>query len=496
MEGLAKIFSHKKLSELDSAIIECDRIASWDLMERAARAIVNELKKNINITNKIAVICGPGNNGGDGLALSRMLLKQNYDVNPFLINFKNKLSSDTIINSGLVEKKEINELTQFPDLESYEVIIDSIFGTGLSREVKGDFKSIIERINKIKTKVISIDIPSGMLPDVNSSNWIAVESDLCITINSPKRSFFYPENNKYLQKWVTVNIGAGSKITDAIESSNYIIDSNIKTFIKKRNKYSNKGHYGTALIVAGSKGMIGAAVLSAKACLRSGVGKLSMAIPEYSYNTMHVSVPEATCINLNTQTILNMKPEELNKYSSIGIGPGLGVNENTYKIIEYIFENYHNYIVIDADAINTLAQYPEVHRKITSKSILTPHIKEFDRLVGKSISSEERFKKLKKYCLKNNCIVVLKDAYTCVCCNNGSLYFNTSGNPGMATAGSGDALTGVITGLVAQGYSNLRSALIGTYFHGLAGDKARDDSCENSVIASDIINNLKISQQC
>lgn len=297
-----------------------------------------------------------------------------------------------------------------------------------------------------------------------------------------------------MKNWKVVDIGLNEEYIQAQNSTYFVLDETIRDFVNVRQRQSHKGTYGHALLIAGSHGKMGAAVLSAKGCLRSGVGLLTAYIPNCGYEIMQISVPEAMCKTDENQKILKNAPD-LKQYASIGIGPGIGKDACTVKMLETILMNSTTPLVLDADALNILSENKELLKLLPKNTILTPHIKEFDRLAGESQNTVDRFKKQQDFSKKYQSIIVLKDAITCISAPNGELFFNTSGNPGMATGGSGDVLTGIITGLLAQNYEPILAALIGVYFHGVAGDKAVKHKGYSALIASDLFDNLKIEHE-
>jgi len=351
---------------------------------------------------------------------------------------------------------------------------------------------VVQAINQSNTAVFSVDMPSGLFGELIVEKEKVVQNAHVISFQRPKLSFFFPEHKNYIKSWHVVDIGLDETFIQSQASNYYILDTSTVKLVQSRPKQSHKGSYGHALIIAGSYGKIGAAILSSRACLRSGVGLLTTHVPEIAYQIMQISVPEAMC-SADIHTNYNTHLPEINNFNAIAIGPGLGKEDKTVEMFEKLLKMSKYPLVIDADAINILSEHNHLIALLPKQSILTPHIKEFDRLVGSSTSTLQRYDKLKTFAKQNNCIVVLKDAYTCIASNQKAMYINTSGNQGMATGGSGDVLTGIITGLLAQHYDPLSAALIGVYFHGKAGDDALENRCHTSLIASDIIAHLKIA---
>jgi hydroxyethylthiazole kinase-like uncharacterized protein yjeF len=485
-----KIPSSNQIKLWDRFTIINEPIESINLMERAAIAFVKALIGRLDEDDSICVICGSGNNGGDGFAIARLLRSFGYDVDAFYIQTSEKPAPDCLTNMERLDYfSAISE--ELPVLSFYNLIVDGIFGSGISRPIEGLAARLITSMNQSEVPICSIDMPSGLFSDKVPDSEFIVKSDLTLTFQSPKLSFFIPETQVYNREWAVVNIGLDHSFMNNQETTFFLLDDVVKLYLKPRNAFSHKGNYGHALIIAGSHGKIGAAVMATKACLRSGVGLVTAYVPKCGYTIMQVSVPEAICLTDNEQEYISSLPKTMN-YQAIGIGPGLGANSSTLIVIKELFEKSTVPIVMDADALNLLSLHKELIKKIPVNSILTPHPKEFERLVGGWENTFERIEKQKSFSLENKCVVVLKDAYTTVSCPEGNVFINTTGNPGMATGGSGDVLTGILTSLLAQGYDSLKAALIGVYFHGKSGDKAAKKKGQSALIASDIIDHLKM----
>lgn len=494
MENLQKIINITQIRKADEHTISKKEITSFALMGQASLAFVKAIEPLLDHSLKIAIVSGAGNNGGDGFAITRILRSKKYTVQPFLVQFKDTLSPDCDINfQKLDDTISIKSTSEVPDFSEYNVIIDAIFGFGLSKPITGFIKHVVESINKAKKTVYAVDVPSGLYCDKLPDSDTVVQADLVVSFQRPKLSFFFPENGNHVKNWKTVAIGLDEGFIQQQESNYFILNDRIANTLIPRPRQSHKGSYGHALLIAGSYGKMGAAVLSLKACLRSGVGLLTSYIPKCGYQIMQSSIPEAMCITDENEEFVTQLPE-ISKYDVLAIGPGLDINEKTTLVVKKLVSESSSPLVIDADAINIIAQNEELKSLLPKNSVLTPHIKEFDRLVGKSDTSTERFQKQLEFSAKYQCIVVLKNAYTVISSPEGNLYFNTSGNQGMATGGSGDVLTGVITGLLAQNYLPLHAALLGVYFHGKAGDEAACKKGYNALIASDIIDALRIEK--
>ncbi|MDY0779893.1 NAD(P)H-hydrate dehydratase [Tenacibaculum sp. IB213877] len=492
VEGLDKILNVKQIREADKHTIQSLNIPSVELMEKAANAFVAAFLAQVSIDKKIAVVCGVGNNGGDGFAVARLLQAHGYKVEAFLVQYRKELSADCQINFDKFQTSStITHTSDIPNFNEFDVVIDAVFGSGLSKPIKGIAAEVIDAINYSTTQVFAIDIPSGMNCDELSDSEHIIQSDVTITFQRPKLSFFFPESGKYLKKWQVVSIGLDEVFIQEQYSNAFVLNHKVEDLVQARERISHKGTYGHALVIAGSHGSMGAAVLSTKACLRSGTGLVTSYIPECGYEIMQISVPEAMCMTDEHEFTVTELPD-ISKFNVVGIGPGLGNTLATYKVVKELFKKFDKPVVIDADAINILANNMTLAKEIPENSILTPHIKEFDRLVGASENTLQRIEKLVEFAQEYHCIMVLKDAYTCIASPKGELFFNTSGNSGMATGGSGDVLTGIITGLLAQGYEPLHAAIIGVYHHGVAGDVAASKKGYHELIASDIIENFKI----
>jgi len=487
---MLKILSAKQIKELDQFTIEHEPISAIDLMERASHAFVDWFVPHFRPSKKIGIVCGPGNNGGDGLGIARMLNELGYSVKVWIVKSDLKESESFKINleriQGKITSYEISKESDRGLFTGCDVLIDAVFGSGLSRPTEGIFAQVISCINQTDAIRIAVDIPSGLFADSNSSGEI-VNAHHTITFQLPKLALLFPENHKWVGRWHLVDIGLNKEFIKSASASNYFVtEKSIKKIIKPRDQFSHKGTYGHALLIAGSYGKMGACVLAAKAALRSGLGLLTVHIPTCGYSIIQTSAPEAMASLDASENYFSSLPENLN-YSSIGIGPGLEMNSETVVALAKVLKQYKKPIVIDADALNMLSLNQELLQLIPERSILTPHPKEFERMAGDWKNDFERLELLRSFSIKLKSIVVLKGAYTSIACPDGNVFFNSTGNPGMAKGGSGDALTGVLTALLAQGYSSKDSALLGVYLHGLAGDLAANELGMDSMTATDLI---------
>lgn len=492
-----KLFSVNQVREADKYTIQYAPISSIQLMERAAIACTNWIRNKPFKPLMIHVFCGLGNNGGDGLAISRLLLDEGCTVSVHIVRYSEKCSEDFLANELALKELAIKHITNIyteeniPLISEEDIIIDALFGSGLSHAVNGLPAKVIERINLSKATVISIDLASGMFADKhsNSQSYI-VKPTYTLSFQFPKLAFFFAENEEFVGEFIILDIGLLSQFTEKEPAKNYYLTEKfIRSIIKPRKKFSHKGTYGHALLLAGSEGKMGAAVLCAKALLRSGVGLLTLQVPGCGYLVMQSAVPEAMVItDKNTRYISECNPVDC--YSTIGMGPGIGTEEETALVLEALLKSSVSPLVLDADALNILSQNKDWLPLIPRHSILTPHVKEFERLTKKASDDFDRNRLQIEFSQINQVYVVLKGAHTCISTPDGHCYFNSSGNPGMAKGGSGDVLTGIITSLLAQSYTPLEAAMIGVYVHGLAGDIAKSSQGEIGMITSDIIDCL------
>jgi hydroxyethylthiazole kinase-like uncharacterized protein yjeF len=470
-------------------------IASIDLMERAAAACLHWLEQKGYLRKKIAVFCGKGNNGGDGLALARMLALQGSAVVVYILEFGHKGTEDFQLNLARLHQTEadikfIQSTEQLPALESQEVVVDALLGSGLNRPIEGFTACVVQHINQSGNEIISIDIPSGLFVDQSSKGNLAVKARHTLSFQCQKPAFMVAENSENIGAVHILEIGLHPDYLKNIKPAYvWIKDSYIRRLYKKRNPFSHKGSFGHALLIAGSYGKIGAAVLCARACLRGGAGLVTCHLPRSGVDILQIAVPEAM-VDPNTNEVFNEKMDvDLQKFSAVGIGPGIGTDAQTANFLEHIFLTNQKPMVVDADAINLVALH-QLHHKIPKGSVITPHPKEFERLFGPSENDFLRIEKAKQQAQSLGLTIVLKGHRTFIAAPNGDGYFNSTGNPGMATGGTGDVLTGLITSLVCQGYDPTQAAVLGVYWHGAAGDLAASHISQESLIASDIIDHL------
>lgn len=493
-----KLFTTFSIAALDRYTIENEPISDIDLMERASMQMADWIVNKFNINNKIAVFAGPGNNGGDAIAIARLLASMSYDVQLFIPELGKGLSDSAAINlkrleeQGLAKISRFNETDSLPDLKSYTLLIDGLYGSGLTRPLTGFSSVLVQYLNNSGIKIISIDIPSGLMGEENSRNDYdsIIKADYTLTLQFPKLSFFFKENDAYVGEWIVLPIGLHPQGIKNTESKWHLIDSETVTSIRKvRKKFSHKGTYGHALLISGSYGKTGAAVLAANGCLRSGPGLVTVHLPKSGVPIMQTALPEAMVNADQSENLITQIPS-LDAYTAVGIGPGIGKENETQSSLLELLNNCKKPLVIDADGLNILSMNKDWIKLLPEESILTPHPLEFSRLKGKADTSFELLGKALEFAHENKVYIVLKGAYTAIACPDGNCWFNNTGNPGMATGGSGDVLTGILTGLLAQGYSSLETCLLGVYVHGLSADLLVSSSSMESLLAGDIANNL------
>ena len=483
-----KILSAQQIREVDAQTIKVEPIKSIVLMERASEAFAAWFVSHYTKNQTVLIVVGAGNNGGDALAVARILYNNSYQVKVFLALPNSKGSPDYQLNLKLLPKaiKKVDSIEA-----DFDVIIDGLLGSGLTRPIDGSLAEMVAKINTLDKDIIAIDIASGLNYDGIAKSKNIITPTYTISFQLPKLAFLLGENTPFVGDWHLVDIGLDQRsIASQNSSFNYLIQTDIRKLIKPRGKFSHKGSFGHALIVAGSYGKIGAVVLASKACLRTGVGLVTSLIPACGYEILQASVPEAMCLTSGERHLDQVKLEDISVFSAIGIGPGLGKDNGALSVLIDLLKSYQKPMVLDADAINLLASDSELLELMPEKSILTPHIGEFNRLVGKSENSLDRLEAQQAFSKKHKVIIVLKGAHTAITDVDGKVWFNSTGNSGMASAGSGDVLTGIITSLLAQGYSSLEAAQIGVYIHGKAGDLAKEKLGEPSLIASDIVKRI------
>jgi NAD(P)H-hydrate epimerase len=494
-----KVFEARQIREIDEYTILHEPVVSVDLMERAATGCINWLSSHIKPDEYIKVFAGPGNNGGDGWAIARILADYGYQhIIIYLLQISKIISADSVVNRRRLEEQnkvpvfEISSESDFPLIDHHDIIIDALFGSGLSRPLEGLSAALVNYINASGGTIIAIDIPSGLKTDDQGkiTENAVIKASHTLTFEFPKRSFFFAENAIYTGKWHIISINLHPAIISELASPfHYILMEDILKIFRNRTKFSHKGSFGHALLIAGSYGMGGAAILAARAAMRAGVGLLTTHIPAAVYPIIQGSVPESIFdIDNDDRYFSGLTGGK--HYSAVAIGPGTGTRDISVKAFESLLRNVDSPLLIDADALNILSEKPVLCDLLPAQSILTPHPGEFDRLAGKSDSGFIRNQKQIEFAGKFNVIVLLKGAFTSIAMPDGTCCYNSTGNPGMSTAGSGDVLTGIILSLLAQGYLPSDAVLLGAFIHGLAGDLASTVFGQQALIATDIIDYL------
>lgn len=462
-------------------------------MEAASIAFIKEFENEVSVKKvPTSIYCGTGNNGGDGLAVARLLIGNGYkNINVKIGRFSDKSTQD--FNANLERLKltgiRITELSDIvlPTEETSEVIIDALLGSGLNKAVEGKLKELIDHINSLHKKVISIDVPSGFPSEGNiSADATVIKATLVITFQRPKINFFFPESGNVFEKFKVTPIGLNEDYIQSLESSwKLVLEDDIKLLLKPRKAFSHKGTYGHALIIAGNNETMGAALLCADACLHSGAGLTTACIPESGFTALNTRSPEIMTMARNNFIPISM----LGEFSSIATGPGLGTDDEAIDVVRSILANHNKPAVLDADALTILAMKPELFKHLPDMSILTPHMKEFDRMFGEHTSWWERLETARKKAFEFNIIILLKNQYSFIVLPDGNVLINPTGNPAMAVGGMGDVLTGMIAGFLAQGYPAKEAVMIACFIHGKTGDELRDKGM-NSVLPRYLIETI------
>jgi NAD(P)H-hydrate epimerase len=491
---MIKIFSAKQIQEADQFTIQNTPISSINLMECAAEACVNYLLNTIPSGISFALFCGSGNNGGDGFAIARLLYNRGKNVELFSIETGSKRSSDNQTNFDRLPselKQRVTSITsanEFPKLTPDYIIIDALLGTGINRKSDGNLLLLIQHLNIQVCKRIAIDIPSGLYVDKQTEDLNAVvHCNQTLTFQFPKQSFFYPEYAAAVGGFEVLDIGIHIDFIKSEPTKFALVEEqDVKAMISSRAAFSHKGDFGHALLLAGSKGKAGAAILSAKACLRTGAGLVTVNTANACLSPLQTAAPEIM-VEADEDENKIARFIKVERYDVVGIGPGVGLEAETAQVIKQMIQEFKAPMVFDADALNILADNKTWLSFLPNGSILTPHIGEFRRLAGNYSNPFDRTEAQIDLAKKLNCYIILKGKYTAIATPDGKVFFNPTGNPGMATAGSGDVLTGIICGLLAQGFVSGKATILGVYLHGLSGDFAEEVLTTYSLNAGDII---------
>jgi hydroxyethylthiazole kinase-like uncharacterized protein yjeF len=485
-----KILSAEQIRKWDEFTILNEPISSLDLMERAAAKCTAWIEEKFE--NKVfKIFCGKGNNGGDGLAIARQLATKNIVCDVYLLESEVSGSNDFLANIGRlhtfpVQVRVIRDADFLPEIANSDVVVDALFGSGLNRALEGLPASLVQHINASGATVISVDLPSGMFCDKATTADFVIKARYTLTFQILKLCFLFPENEQFFGDVQVLDIGLLPAYLPAVYSIYTLSDLQlIKQIYRPRKNFAHKGTYGHALMVAGEKGKMGAAVMCTKACLRTGAGLVSSMVPEDQFSIIQTALPEAMAMpHAEIETV------DWSKYTTIGIGPGIGTQKEGAMLLQAVLSHFNKPIVIDADGLNILSMNQELFSELPPGSILSPHPKEFERLFGKTANHPEKINIAIQHAQKLFIYIIIKGHNSVLVCPDGEVYFNSTGNPGMATGGSGDVLTGILTGLVAQGYSSKEACLMGMFIHGLAADIAVQSVSQEALIAGDIIEYL------
>jgi NAD(P)H-hydrate epimerase len=494
---MLKIFSSEQVRKADRYTILNEPVSSTDLMERAASACVEWLNNYQDLKNHIVLIfCGPGNNGGDGLVIARLLHEQHINIKAFIPDDTSTKSEDFTAN---LQKAVSSGVQLFPfdsvdtiSSDNNTILIDALFGSGLSKPLEEKYKELVIMINKSNSVTIAIDIPTGLYADkpVDVNRDTCIKADYTLSFQFPKLAFLFPENEFITGDWHILPIGLHPDFIQSEPCKNHFTEfSDIKAILKPRARFSHKGTFGHALLIGGSKGKIGASVIMSRACMRSGSGLVTAHVPECGYPVIQTAAPEVM-VSVDADNNYCTQLPGLDAFSAIAAGPGMGTGKETANMLKHLIQEAMVPLLLDADALNILADNRTWLAFLPKGSVLTPHPGEFARLAGKTSNSFDRLELLREMSIKYSLNIVLKGANTVVCSPLGNCYFNPTGNPGMATGGSGDVLSGLIAGLLAQGYNATEACLLGVYLHGRAGDIAAQHMGFEALAASDIIENF------
>lgn len=497
-----KIFNTENIRNIDSITIDQEGISSMELIRRVADGVAGEISSRWRPNKPTVIFAGSGNNGADALMVAKRLYETGFMPEVYLLNIHgNSLSRDCrlckeeLLAAGFPMLHEVTGSFDFPNLQRDHLIIDGLFGTGLREPLSGGYTTLVEYINESGATIVSIDVPSGMFCDWNArtlSRYV-VHADLTIAVQFPRLAFFLADNAACVGEWKTIDIGLSQRAIAETPTKFFFIEAeDVRRVLLPRPKFSSKADFGSALLIAGCYGMMGAAVMAAKGALRAGVGKLTVHSARCGFNVLQTSVPQALFDPDRHEILVSDMTPRMN-YSAIGAGPGLGTNDATQGALETLIKTIRRPMVLDADAINILAKVPTLLDHLTPGSILTPHAGEFDRLFGPQASAESRLLRAVEAAHRYKVIIVLKGYRTVTVRPDGKIFFNSSGGPAMATGGSGDVLTGVITSLLAQGYKPETAAVVGVYIHGLAGDIAASTQGVYGTLATDIADSIGLA---
>jgi len=483
------LLSAQQIHQWDTYTIEKEPVTSIDLMERAALVCTDWVLKSGFLTHSVKIFCGKGNNGGDGLAIARLLIEKGYQVSVYILEFGAKGTDDfqqNLQKLHLISKQIhfIQSAEYIPEIKPTDLLIDALYGSGLNRPLTGLSALLVDHINASGSKVISIDVPSGMSIDKSSKGNPIIRADYTLSFEVLKYCFLQSENAAFTGEVLVLPIGLDPGFLAETDSPLQLTEEDqVRDCLPERVAFAHKGHFGHLLLIAGSAGKTGAAIMASGAALRSGCGLLTVNLPQASVTALHSRYPEAMVEYRETGLI------DTGKYSTIAIGPGLGTDAVAEQLLEQVLQEYDRPMVIDADALNILALHRTWLHKIPAGSVLTPHPKEFDRLFGLQNNEFDRVEKALQLTREYPFIIVLKGHHTLIA-SAGRGWFNQTGNAGLAKGGSGDVLTGIIATLLAQQKTPLNAAIAAVYLHGLAADLALENQSMESLLATDVIDRL------
>lgn len=493
-----QILSAEQIRAWDKYTIQHEPISSIDLMERAARNCVEWIKVKDWQTKHFCIFCGKGNNGGDGLAIGRMLLTTGYQVSFYILEFGKAGTEDFQTNlQRLHELPEapihfLQTTDAFPVIQKEDIVIDALFGSGLNKTLEGLSAQLVSHINDANATVVSIDLPSGLFINKSSLGNAVVKAKYTLTFQCYKLGLLVQENAPFIGDIQVFDIGLHHGFLHQTKTLSQLLDeAMIRKIFRPRSRFAHKGTFGHTLVIGGSYGKMGAVVLATKACMASGAGLTTVFIPKCGYTILQTTAPEAMTLMDDETDYLSSLPEEIDRFSSVGVGPGMGTKPETQKLLSFIVRRYQKPLIIDADGLNCLAQHKDLLSQLPPLSILTPHPKEFDRLFGNHQNDFDRLAKAKEKATELGILVILKSHHTLIATPNSESYFNSTGNAGMAKGGSGDVLTGILTSLLAQGYHTTEAAQLGVYIHGWAGDIAAQQHSKEAMLPSHLISCLE-----
>lgn len=483
-----KILSANQIREADRLTIEKEPISSIDLMERAAKCVVERLEIMFDFETPLVVLCGKGNNGGDGLAIGRMMKAKGYNIRIIVVEHSPKSSPD--FNTNLDRSSDLefwNDGDVTPEMTQDVVVLDAMLGTGLQRPLEGLIAAVTAFVNSLPNLTIAIDMPTGIFADENRNNdlSLALRADVTLTFQAPKKALLHPQTAPWCGIIEVLDIGLNRPFIESISTTDYWVNEEFAAQLyKPRNPFGYKNTFGHSLLAVGSAGHYGAGIMAAQSCLRGGTGLLTCQVPNKAEMLFQQAVPQAM-VQLDTWPDHLSETFSLNQYSAIGVGPGIGTHTDTERFVQNLIRTAQIPLVLDADALNIMAENTTWFSHFAQRPILTPHPGEFARLSHVQ-SDQDQVLGATDFAKKYNCVLVLKGAPTVTVLPDGSCYFNSTGNVGLATGGSGDVLLGLITSLRAQGYGSAEAAVLGVYIHGRAAELALDLESEESVLATDL----------